>query len=62
MTQHSAMSEWTSHSDLRTDMRGVSVYITSPSATKYAIEFNVFCDNKPSGDLRIIGSINDGDW
>jgi hypothetical protein len=43
-------------------MRGVSVDLASPSATKYAIEFNVFYDNKPNGDLRIIGSINDGDW
>ena len=56
------MSEWTRHSDLRTDMRGVRVEITSPSATKYAIECNVFYDNTPRGDRRSIGSINDGDW
>jgi hypothetical protein len=47
---------------LRTDMRGVSVDITSPSATKYAVESNVFYDNRPNGDLRIRGSIKDGDW
>jgi hypothetical protein len=43
-------------------MRGVHVDLTSPSATKYAIEYNVFYDDKPSEDLRILGSINDGDW
>lgn len=55
------MSEWTSHSDLSTDMGGVSVDLASPSATKYTIECNVFYNNKPNGNLRIIGSINDGD-
>ena len=56
------MSEWTSHSDLSTDMREMSVDLASPSATKSAIEFNVYYDNKPNEDFRIRGAITDGDW
>ena len=29
---------------------------------KYQIEFNVFWDSKPDGNLRIIASIDDGGW
>lgn len=62
MTQDRTMSEWTSHSDLSTDMREMSVDLASPSATKSAIEFNVYYDNKPNEDFRIRGAITDGDW
>jgi len=60
--QDKTMSEWTSHSDLSTDMRGMSVDLASPSATKSAIEFNVYYDNKPNEGFRIRGAITDGDW
>jgi hypothetical protein len=40
----------------------VDVEIAGPSGTKYGIEINVFFDSKPGGDLRIIGSIDDGGW
>lgn len=35
-------------------MRGVSVDLVSPPATKCAIKFNLYYDNKPNGDLHII--------
>ena len=56
------MSEWTSHSDLSTDVRGVSVDLASPSATKSASEFNVYYDNQPNEDLRTLGANKDRDW
>ena len=40
----------------------VDVEIAGLSGTKYQIEINVFFDSKPGGDLRIIGSIDDGGW
>lgn len=32
------------------------------SGTKYGLEFQAFWDHKPGGDLRVIGSIDDGGW
>ena len=40
----------------------VDVEIAGLSGTTYQIEINVCLDNKPGGDLRIIGSIDDGGW
>jgi hypothetical protein len=40
----------------------VGVEIAGLSGAKYQIEINVFFDSKPGGDLRIIGSIDDGGW
>jgi hypothetical protein len=39
-----------------------SAHASGPSGTAYQIEFNVFYDSGTSGDLRIIGSIDDGGW
>ena len=36
--------------------------IQGTSGANYQIELNVFWDSKPEGDLRIIGSIDDGGW
>ena len=32
------------------------------SGTKYQIEFSVFYDSQTGGDLRVMGSIDDGGW
>ena len=40
----------------------VDVETAALSGKKYQIEINVFFDSKPGGDLRIIGSIDDGGW
>ena len=37
-----------------------SAQANGPSGAAYQIEFNVFYDSGRSGDLRIIGSIDDG--
>jgi hypothetical protein len=34
--------------------------LAGESGTNFQIEFNVFFDSKPGGDLRIVGSIDDG--
>ena len=39
-----------------------SAHASGPSGAAYQIEFNVFYDSGTSGDLRIIGSIDDGGW
>jgi len=40
----------------------VDVTVTGTSGTSYGIEFNMFYDSHLTGDLRIIGSIDDGGW
>ena len=36
--------------------------VTGPSGAVYQIEFTVFYDSGTSGDLRIMGAIDDGGW
>jgi hypothetical protein len=36
--------------------------IVGESGTNYQIEFDVFWDSKPDGNLRIMASIDDGGW
>lgn len=36
--------------------------VMGESGTKYQIEIQAFWDHKPGGDLRVIGSIDDGGW
>lgn len=35
---------------------------TGPGGTLYQIEIQAFWDGKPNGDIRVIGSIDDGGW
>ena len=35
---------------------------TAPSGTPYQVELSVVWDDKSKGDLRVIGSIDDGGW
>jgi len=32
------------------------------SGTRYGLEFEVFWDDKPGKDVRVIGTIDDGGW
>ena len=34
--------------------------ITAPSGTRYQLEFEIFWDSEPKGDIRVLGSIDDG--
>lgn len=36
--------------------------LAGQTGADYQIELNVFWDSKPDGDLRIMGSIDDGGW
>lgn len=36
--------------------------VTAPSGTWYQIEVQAFWDDKPNGNLRVMGSIDDGGW
>ena len=36
--------------------------VPGASGTQYGMEFEVFWDNEPKKDLRVIGSIDDGGW
>ena len=36
--------------------------IVGTSGTKYQIEIDSIWDHKPGGDIRILGSIDDGGW
>ena len=35
---------------------------TGPSGKRYQIEIQVFWDDKAGGDIRVVGSIDDGGW
>jgi hypothetical protein len=39
-----------------------NITVQAPSGAKLQIEFNVFYDSGKQGNLRIIGSIDDGGW
>lgn len=52
-----------SYAELRNLIGGVNSYeISAPAGNSYQVEFQVFWDDKPNGDLRIIGAIDDGGW
>ncbi len=36
--------------------------VTTPEGSWYQIEIQVFWDDKPEGDIRVIGAIDDGGW
>lgn len=36
--------------------------VVTPGDTLYQIEIQVFWDDKPDGDIRVIGAIDDGGW
>ena len=35
---------------------------TGARATRYQLEFTVVWDNRPGGDVRVLGAIDDGRW
>ena len=39
-----------------------AVEVTGPSGTVYQIEVQIIWDGKPNGDVRVLGSIDDGGW
>lgn len=52
-----------SYEELKTLIGKVDAYETKAvSGTAYQLEIQVFWDGKPGGDLRVIGSIDDGGW
>jgi hypothetical protein len=36
--------------------------VSGSSETQYQVTIQVFWDSKPHGDLRVVGSIDDGGW
>jgi len=36
--------------------------VSGPTGTNYQVDIQVMWDDKPKGDLRIIGAIDDGGW
>ena len=36
--------------------------VAGPTGTTYQLEFQFFWDSHPDGDIRVIGSIDDGGW
>jgi hypothetical protein len=34
----------------------------APSGRSYQVEIQVFWDDRPNGDIRVMGSIDDGGW
>jgi hypothetical protein len=44
------------------DKESINYELTSEGGDRYQIEIEAFWDNKPNGDVRIIGGIDDGGW
>ena len=36
--------------------------VVGASGTQYQVEIQIVWDDKPSGDVRVLGSIDDGGW
>lgn len=36
--------------------------IVAPDGKTYQLEFEVVCDSRPAGNIRVMGSIDDGGW
>jgi hypothetical protein len=36
--------------------------VSGASETQYQVTIQVFWDSKPQGDIRVVGSIDDGGW
>lgn len=63
LDQHLAIFVRRSYAELAAIVdQSQSAQANGPSGTAYQIEFNVFYDSGRSGDLRIMGSIDDGGW
>jgi hypothetical protein len=41
------------------ERRNDTLEVVAPSGTRYCIELQVFWDDKPNGDVRVVGSIDD---
>ena len=51
------------YDELRTLIdRGHHVEVRGRSGAGYQIEIQAFWDTKPGGDIRVLGSIDDGRW
>jgi hypothetical protein len=44
------------------DLPKRTIEMVGPSATRYYIDLVVYWDREPGGDVRVIGSIDDGGW
>ncbi|MCX6923195.1 MAG: hypothetical protein NT154_08300 [Verrucomicrobia bacterium] len=42
------------------ERRNDTLEVVAPSGTRYCIEVQFFWDDKPNGDVRVVGSIDDG--
>jgi len=52
-----------SHADLVAKIDDIDCFeISGPTGVEYQIEIQIFWDDKPDGDLRVIGGIDDGGW
>lgn len=50
-----------SHGELQRRIGEIDAFsVEGPSGTEYQIEIEVFWDARPGGDLRVLGSIDDG--
>lgn len=47
---------------LMIDAEPLTEEFTAPSGNWYQIEIEAFWDDKPGGDVRVMGSIDDGGW
>jgi hypothetical protein len=44
------------------DAEPVTGEVISPSGKRYQIEIQAFWDDKPNGNIRVSGAIDDGGW
>lgn len=61
----SELSAWRArpYADLVSQMKEPFAFeIEATSGARYQVEIEVFWDDKPEGNVRVIGSIDDGGW
>ena len=65
LAEHLALYRTRSYAELAASteaQKTETLEVRGPTGIPYQIEFNFFWDNKPKGDVRVCGSIDDGGW
>ncbi len=63
LAEHLARYRELSYAELEARLGEVDAFeAVAPSGNEYQLEFEVFWDDKPRGDLRVMGGVDDGGW
>jgi len=63
LTQELIRYRLQTYANLQRLLKDVDAYeVVGPSGAKYQVEIHAVWDDKPNGNLRVMGGIDDGGW